>query len=64
MSKKTFYIPETDGTVSKVSLPRVSILESKHKFTAAEMREGMIARGLLARAENGDGGSGLSQSRR
>ena len=34
-----------------VSLARVSILERKHKFTAAEMREGMILRGLLRRQE-------------
>lgn len=34
-----------------VSLAPVSILAAKHKFTAAEMREGMILRGLLRRAE-------------
>ena len=34
-----------------VSLAPVSILAAKHKFTAAEMREGMILRGLLRRQE-------------
>lgn len=41
-------VPETP-----VSLARVSILDAKHKFTAAEMRAGMIARGLLSRKEAG-----------
>lgn len=32
-----------------VSLARVSIMDAKHKFTADDMRAGMIARGLLDR---------------